>query len=274
VSGVPFEARDFTLAAYGRLCASLTESGYASLGLADYLGRPPAERPERCVLLRHDVESSPAKALAMGELERRHGLVASYFFRTKRAVFQPQAIRALVALGHEIGYHYETLGRCLGRLDAAVALFGRELARLREHADVRVASMHGAPLSPWDNRDIWSKARPRDFGLVGEVYLDLDYASVSYFSDTGRTWHPRRYNIRDHPPAPPGALVDTTQELIALVLSRRLPRLCLLVHPDRWAATGFEWRARALRDGLENRAKIALKALYDLARGRPARHAA
>jgi len=268
VSRVPFEARDFTLAAYGRLCAALTESGYASLGLADYLGRPAEQRPERCVLLRHDIESSTHRAVAMGELERRHGLVATYFFRTKRAVFRPAAMRALVALGHEIGYHYETLGQCLGRRDAALALFGRELQRLREHADVRVASMHGAPLSPWDNRDIWRQARPRDFGLVGEVYLDLDYGRISYFSDTGRTWHPRRYNIRDHAPAPPGAVVDTTEELIALVRSRRLQRLCLLIHPDRWSATPLDWRLRAVRDGLENRAKMALKALYDLAAGR------
>jgi hypothetical protein len=268
VSGVPFEARDFTLAAYARLCASLTESGYASLGLAEYLARPPGERPASCVLLRHDVESSTSKALAMGELERRHGLVATYFFRTKRSVFRPGAIRALLALGHEIGYHYETLGQSFGRLDAAITLFGRELARLREHADVRVASMHGAPLSPWDNRDIWRKARPRDFGLVGEVYLDLDYSRVSYFSDTGRTWHPRRYNIRDHAPAPPGAVVDTTDELIGLIRERRLPRICLLVHPDRWSATALDWRVRAVRDGFENRAKMALKALYDLAAGR------
>lgn len=273
MSGAGLAARDFTLATYDRLCAALAAAGYRSLGMADYLSRAATARPESFVLLRHDVESSVRRALEMAEVERRHGLTATYFFRIKRSVFRPAAIRALAAMGHEIGYHYETLGRCLGRVDAALALFGAELERLREHADVRVASMHGAPLSPWDNRDIWRRAAPRDFGLVGEAYRDLDYASVSYFSDTGRTWHPRRYNIRDHAPAPPGAVVDTTDELIALVASRRLPRLCLLVHPDRWSATPLHWRLRALRDGLENRGKMVLKALYDLARAATGRHA-
>jgi hypothetical protein len=273
VSRLPFEARDFTLPAYARLCVALRDADYVSLGMADYLARPSDSRPERCVLLRHDIESSATKAVAMGELERRHGLVATYFFRVKRSVFRPEAMRALAGLGHEIGYHYETLGRSFGRRQAALALFGRELARLREHADVRIASMHGAPLSPWDNRDIWKAARPQDFGLVGETYRDIDYARVSYFSDTGRTWHPLRYNIRDHAPAPPGALVDTTEELIALVASRRLPRLCLLVHPDRWSATPAEWHVRAWRDRFENVAKMALKAVYDLAGGAQ-RHAA
>ena len=274
MSGVPFEARDFTLPAYARLCAALTQAGYASLGLADYLARPAERRPERCVLLRHDVESSSDKALRMARLEREHALVATYFLRIKRGVFRPDAIRELQALGHEIGYHYETLSRSLGRGEAALALFGRELAQLRAHADVRVASMHGAPLSPWDNRDIWKRARPQDFGLVGEAYIDLDYSRVSYFSDTGRTWHPRRYNIRDHPPVPPGALADTTDDLIALVASGRLPRLCLLIHPDRWSATPLDWHMRSWRDRLENVAKMALKAVYDLASGRAARHAA
>jgi hypothetical protein len=241
--------------------------------MAGYLGLSAESRPQSFVLLRHDVESSAGKALAMGEIERRHGLAATYFFRVKRSVFRPEAMRALTAMGHEIGYHYETLGRCLGRIDAALALFGNELQRLRQHADVRVASMHGAPLLPWDNRDIWSKARPQDFGLLGEAYRDLDYKSVSYFSDTGRTWHPRRHNIRDHAPAPPGAIVDSTEDLIGLIGSRRLPRLCLLVHPDRWAATPLEWRLRALRDGFENRVKLLLKALYDRARAGPGGHA-
>jgi len=274
VSGVPFDARDFTLPAYARLCAALTQAGYASLGLADYLARPAEQRPERCVLLRHDVESSSAKALAMARLEREHALLATYFLRIKRGVSSPQAIRALHGLGHEIGYHYETLSRCLGRADAAVALFRRELDGLRAHAEVRVASMHGAPLSPWDNRDIWKHARPQDFGLVGEAYRDLDYSRVSYFSDTGRTWHPRRYNIRDHPPVPTDAVVDTTDDLIGLVASRRLPRLCLLIHPDRWSATPLDWQLRSWRDRFENIAKMGLKAVYDLASGRAPRHAA
>jgi hypothetical protein len=266
VSRRAFEDLDFTFAAYGRLCSALAGAGFASLPMSEYFALDEVRRPSHFVLLRHDVESSAAKAVAMGELERGLGLRATYFFRTKRRVLQPDAIRRLVAMGHEIGYHYETLSQCLGRVEPALRLFGRELGRLREHADVRVASMHGAPLSPWDNRDIWRKAAPRDFGLLGEVYRDLDYSRVSYFSDTGRTWHPRRYNIRDHPPAPPRAELDTTPELIELVRSRRLPRLSLLIHPDRWSATPWEWQLRELRDGFENRFKMALKVLYDLGR--------
>jgi hypothetical protein len=129
--------------------------------------------------------------------------------------------------------------------------------------------MHGAPLSPWDNRDIWKSAKPGDFGLLGEVYRDVDYRDVAYFSDTGRTWHPHRYNIRDHAAFPPAAVVDTTAELAELLRRRELFRLCLLVHPDRWSATPGEWSRRALRDDVENRIKMVVKAVYDAVRPAP-----
>jgi hypothetical protein len=262
----PFGERDFTLAKYEALCRALAEAGYAGVSVGDYLARGPAERPERLVLLRHDVESSPAHALRMAEVERRRGFVATYFFRTKRGVFDPQAIQRIASLGHEIGYHYETLTRAFGDVDKALRLFATDLERLRRHAPVRVASMHGSPLLPWDNRAIWERARPEDFGLLGEAYRDIDYAEVCYYTDTGRTWHPTRYNVRDHAAAPPPHVADTTDELIELLRERRVARLCLVAHPERWSATPLSWLLRAARDGFENRVKVALARLYRVAR--------
>jgi hypothetical protein len=264
----PFGERDFTLAKYEALLRALDGAGYTSLSVGDYLARAPAERPTQLVLLRHDVESSTAHALRMAEVERRCGFVATYFFRTKRAVFDPETIRRIVGLGHELGYHYETLTRAFGDVDAALRLFAADLERLRRHAPVRVASMHGSPLLPWDNRAIWERARPEDFGLLGEAYRDIDYADVCYYSDTGRTWHPTRYNVRDHAAAAPRHVADTTDDLIALLRERRVERLCLVTHPERWSATPLAWLARVARDGFENRVKVALAALYRLARPR------
>jgi hypothetical protein len=174
------------------------------------------------------------------------------------------------ALGHDVGYHYETLSRARGDVAQALALFAHDLARFREHVPVRVASMHGSPLSRWDNRGLWDHARPADFGLAGEVYRDVDYADVAYFSDTGRTWHPTRHNVRDHVGHAAAAVADTTDELIALVASPRLPRLCLLAHPDRWSASTVGWAARAARDAVENAVKDVV--LWSR-RSRPRAHA-
>ena len=256
----PFRERDFTLRKWDALCQALGEAGYVGLGLADYLTR--AERPARVVLLRHDVENEPWHAVAMGRVERAHGLTATYLYRTRR--LDGRAIEAQAALGHEIGYHYETLSDARGDVPRALALFRQGLERLRRHAPVRVASMHGSPLLPWDNRKIWEHASPADFGLAGEAYRDLDFARVAYYSDTGRTWHPTRYNVRDRAAAPPPVVLDTTDELIELVRSGKLPELCLLAHPERWSATPLHHGLRAARDGVENVAKLAIARLWRL----------
>lgn len=253
--------KDFSLGKYEALCAALAEAGYRSQTIGGYLesaGAPPL------VLLRHDVESDPWQAVRMARVERRHGLLATYFFRVKARPYDLSAIAPIVAEGHEIGYHYETLSQARGDRVRARALFLSALATLRRHAPVRVASMHGSPMLPWDNRAIWDEAAPADFGLLGEVYRDIDYSRVAYFTDTGRTWHPRRYNIRDRAPVPPGDVVETTDELIALLRSGRLGRVSILTHPERWPATTVGWAARAVRDAAENLGKVAVSSIYKM----------
>ena len=92
------------------------------------------------------------------------------------SVYDAETIRKTAEMGHEIGYHYETMAQTNGDINCAIELFGEELQRLRGVAEVKTASMHGSPLKPWDNRDIWQQAQPADFGLLGEAYLNLDYS--------------------------------------------------------------------------------------------------
>jgi hypothetical protein len=136
----------------------------------------------------------------------------------------------------------------------------RQWALRRPCADPR--GQHGSPLFPWDNWANRQDARPRDF--------DIDYRDVRYFSDTGRTWHPTRHNLRDRVGTAPEEAVDTTDELIALIRTRRYLRLCLLAHPERWAASAGAWILRAGRDVLENGIKAALGRAYGPRGGQPA----
>jgi hypothetical protein len=254
--------RDFTVAKYAELCRALVEAGYAALPISSYLERKRVALPPSFVLLRHDVETSVRQAVRLEEVEADHGLAATYFLRPRGRPVPGAEVARLRALGHEIGYHYDTLARARGDVPRALRLFAQDLEELRRHGPVRLASMHGSPLFPWDNRDLWRAARPADFGLDGEVYADIDYADVRYFSDTGRTWHPTRHNLRDHVAAAPDGAIDTTDELAALLRSRRLPRVCLLAHPDRWSASVAAWVVRAGRDLVENGIKDVVGHVY------------
>lgn len=248
---------DWTLQKYEELCAALVSAGYRGIGISDYLRQP--DLPEKIVLLRHDVDSRPAHSLKLAEIEKKHSLTATYYYRSVN--FDPATLRQMHALGHEVGYHYETLAQAKGNMTEAIALFSQELARLREHAPITSASMHGSPLHPFDNRDIWQHTTPTQFQLVGEVYLDIDYTKITYLSDTGRTWHPTRYNVRDHTRVPSPYQLETTDDLIHLIQTQEIQHVCLLTHPERWQENRLAWRVQQGRDTVTNLVKSVIQAV-------------
>ena len=110
---------------------------------------------------------------------------------------EPNIIREIQTLGHEIGYHYEDLTLCKGNPDKAIKSFERNLNYFRQFGPVKTICMHGSPLSRFDNRKLWEKYNYRDFGITGEPYFDIDFAKVLYLTDTGRRWDGEKMSIRD-----------------------------------------------------------------------------
>ena len=96
--------------------------------------------------------------------------------------------------------HYECLDKAIGNIDKAALILKKDLKRIRQLVPVNTISMHGNPLTKFDNRDIWKKYKLSDFSLHGEVYLSMDFEKVMYYSDTGRTWEENKFNIKDFIP--------------------------------------------------------------------------
>ena len=247
--------RDFTMAKYGELCRVLLSSGYTPVTVYQYLTEPPAGR---VVVLRHDVDRKPENALAMAELEHDLGICSTYYFRHP-ATFVPETIREIETLGHEVGYHYEVLAKAKGDCDAAIGLFARELAELREICDVRTICMHGSPLSRHDNRDLWKEYDFREFGIAGEAYLSMAGKGLRYLTDTGRNWG-GKHSVRDAMPGAGAVLpsVATTDDLIDWIASAGEEGLYLTVHPERWAVNEVEWAASYMKDLVMNAGKMIL----------------
>jgi hypothetical protein len=250
---------DFTLAKYDALCAALVLGNYRCMTHADFMQSGAGN--QRIALLRHDVDSRPGHAVKLATIERDHGLRATYYFRTRGRAFDADAIRAIHGLGHEVGYHYETLTLAGGDVPQALERFRADLALLRELAPIRTASMHGSPLSRWDNRAIWQDASPADFDLIGEAYRDIDYTAVVYLNDTGRTWNPTRYNLRDVTDVIPRISVESTDDLIATIRAGTLQQVVISCHPERWQSNPVVWFLQAGRDVTLNMVKVVLKRL-------------
>jgi hypothetical protein len=254
---------DFTLAKYRDLCKAVASSGYVPMTVRTYLETP--DPTSRLVVMRHDVDTTPNNEPKMALMEREFGIMATYYFRHKRGVFRPAVMRQIAGMGHEIGYHYETLDKAKGDARRAIELFNEELALFREVVDVNTISMHGNPLTKWDNRDLWRKHGYdfRDSGILGEAYLS--FRNILYLSDTGRNWGPA-YKVKDVLPSdsrgeeqdPVKSRVNSTDDVIRLLESGRFHQLYLLTHAVRWPSSTSGWVVSLLQDTAINIVKRAV----------------
>ena len=252
--------RDFTLEQFKAICLALQEAGYQTMTVAQYLVE--VSKPPRIAVLRHDVDRFPGHALHLARMEQRAGICSTYYFRTNRSVFRPNILRDISGMGHEIGYHYETLAQSKGDYPAALDLFEKELARLRQVCPIQTISMHGSPLSAYDNRDLWKRYDFRQFGLAGEAYLSIDYHHLAYLTDAGRSWADNNNNLRDRvagEATPSG--IRSSVDLISAIREKRFEQVCISAHPERWASNMPEWLVSAALDLAGNSIKTTLRLL-------------
>lgn len=227
-------SRDFTLDKYRELCQTLLEYNYSIEPVFDYLQRCDVgqESHNKVAIIRHDVDRKLGNSLRMAELEHAMGIRSTYYFRYPYT-FKPEIVRQIQGLGHEIGYHYEVLSKTKGDFQKAIALFASELDEFRKICPVDTICMHGNPLSPVDNRDLWKRHDFHQFGIKGEAYLSI--RNVDYFSDTGRNWNGEN-NLRDFLTSNSSQeCLETTDDLIQFIRETGSRVIYLTIHPERWA---------------------------------------
>jgi hypothetical protein len=182
---------DFTLAAFDDFCGDI--AAVPVFALADYLSQATPPIPP-FVILRVDVDYREAHAVRMAHIAAAHQLRGSFYFRCHRGDFPLETIRQIAALGHEVGYHFETLDICRGDFDAASDLFLQHVELLRQAGfEVHTAAAHGSqPTAPGyrANLDL-PRQRPellKRAHLLGETTLSVDFGRVVYVSDAGWRW--------------------------------------------------------------------------------------
>ena len=249
--------RDFTLDIYRELLEALIDKGYEIISYRDYLAGE--RKSKKFIILRHDVDAKPENSLKTAQIEKSLGAKATYYFRVGKESNQPEIIRAIVALGHEIGYHYEDMSLCGGDVDKAYDHFTTWLDYFRQYYAVETICMHGAPTSKWDGKDLWKQYDYKTLGITGEPYLDTDFSDVFYLTDTGRCWDGYKVSVRDKIPGhqdewtKAGLTWHTTPQLIAAIEQGRLPEhVMLTTHPQRWTNNRGAWYKEAITQKLKN----------------------
>lgn len=243
--------RDFTLDIYRELLETLQRKGYQLISFRDYIQNSEklgCRKADKFVILRHDVDAKPENSLKTAQIEHALGAKATYYFRCGKESNKPEIIRAVVALGHEIGYHYEDMCLCGGNAEKAWGHFQTWLAYFRQYYAVETISMHGAPTSKWDGKALWEKYDYKTVGVIGEVYLDTNFEDVFYLTDTGRCWDGYQVRVRDKIPekqekwTAEGLTWHTTPQLMQTIEADRLPaHVMITTHPQRWTNNKAAW---------------------------------
>jgi hypothetical protein len=174
--------------------------------------------PERdFFLIRHDVDITPWAALRMAELERDEGVTTTYYYRLHAPFYNLMdgavldSVKAVAAMGHEVGLHYEP-GFFLERGQDPV---------LGTRADIRIFE----ELVGFQTHSI-AQHQPAQGPVLAEISRDHPCAyqpalvrQIPYFGDSGFHWREGCVCTKFHH-----------------------PRLHTLIHPHCWVRDGRPWQ--------------------------------
>lgn len=241
---------DFTLKTYKQLLSNLQEAGYRFMTFEDYC----TLRPNGYfVILRHDVDKLPLKALEVAKIDCSYGIRSTFFFKRETFVNKQELIDYIKKCNHEIGYHYNDLVQANGDVSKAIDSFTSNITHFRQFYPVRTVCMHGSPASRYDNRDLWKQYNYRDFGVIGEPYFDVDFEDVFYLTDTGRCWDGDKYSVRDKVKSSFTQSYHSTTDIIRAAKAGTLPpRMMITTHPQRWTDNTAEWLLEWVMQNVKN----------------------
>jgi hypothetical protein len=258
--------KDFTLRTYKKLLDSFQQMRFTFITFEEYV-KHAIPYPGKWLILRHDVDARPENSLAFARVQAERGIRGTYYFRMVPQSFKEEIILEIASLGHEVGYHYETMDSCKGRVDDAYDEFCKHLEHFNKLVPVKTISMHGSPMSPYDNREIWKKYDYRSLSIQGEPYFDLDFNKVFYITDTGRCWDGHRFNVRDKATTDNPVTNQTflslhfhsTEDIIKAVDTGMFPDNAMLnFHPQRWNDNRQLWLREFVLQNLKNVAKAVI----------------
>ena len=242
---------DFTINKYQDLLQALIKQKYSFQTFEEFLKSPIKD----VVVLRHDVDLLPKNSLQFAKIQNNLGIKGSYYFRTVPESWDKNIILEIAKMGHEIGYHYETMASAKGNIDLAMDQFNQHLSELRKLVDVKTICMHGSPLSAYDNKDLWKKYDYRSLDIIGEPYFDIDFDKVLYLTDTGRRWD-GYFSVRDKVKTSIQHNYNSTSQIIDALKRKELPdQIMFTFHPQRWHDNKWLWTKELFFQNIKNKIK-------------------
>lgn len=224
--------KDINLRAYGRVIHEARRQGYAVIPF------DAADRHERFLILRHDIDLDPACSLELATLEKKLGVRSTYFVMLHNPVYNTwsarcrELFRTIWKMGHAIGLHFDNAyyghphgTRMLRRIDAEVEALAEILG-----LPIRFVSFH-------QPRPEILGARIGRPGRYESVYSPRFFTAIRYIADSAGRWR--------------------EESVLDLIRKGTTPRIQFLSHAEIWCAPGRLLQTRIERVRRARGARLA-----------------
>jgi hypothetical protein len=251
-----------------KFCSDLKNAGIFSVTPARLLKE---NSRTRFLVLKHDVETDPSRALIMAEIENAHGhagvyYVQAYLLDDKKNI---EILQRIKELGHEVSYHHDVMDFCSGDIKKAGDEFERNAGIFKNAGfEIITVCQHGNPVIERkgyaSNRDLFRNSAMADrFRNISEIMVNFKSrinADYQYISDAGYGWKiisdPENNDIvfsgnRDIPLPDLNAVLVTVKESSCFIST----------HPHRWHESAF---SAFFKDSLFRIVKTAAKLILKI----------
>lgn len=224
-----------------RFCQTLAQNKIYSVTATNEL----ETKRNSFLILKHDVETSPRKALKLAEIEARQGHKGTYYvqFYLLEKPKNIKILKKIQELGHEVTYHHDVMDRNAGDIVKAIDNFDANVKRFEDNGfSIKTVCQHGNPIVKregyFSNRDFFRNEQVRArFPHISEIMVDYKRTinvNYTYISDAGYKWkiiydpeNNDRINSEDK-----NIPIESFEDLLAQI--KKQQAVIISTHPHRW----------------------------------------
>jgi len=209
---------DFSFGHYRKTLALAKERGYI---FSDFQTFDEERSEERVILLRHDIDHSPLKAVEFAKIEYDLEIKATYFVRLHSNYYNPYsfkvytALKNILELGHEIGLHYENIdfAAVTNKDPGEIIRKDKKILEIILEKNIDGIAAH-RDFNQVSNLDFWNTHELNDFRFEYEAYEERFLRDNLYVSDSLGMWK--------------------NGMCMCQYIQKKIPRLYILTHPCYW----------------------------------------
>jgi hypothetical protein len=242
-------------------CKKLDNAGINSITAASLMDK---KSDEFFLVLKHDVETDPSKALKLAKIENRYNHKGSYYvqgylLKNKKNI---SILKEIQKLGHEVSYHHDVMDSNKGDLNGAKKEFEDYIKLFKDNEFViKTVCQHGNPIverSGYNSnrdffRDLGIKNYFKDITEIMVSFKEKTKTDYKYISDAGYGWKviydPENNDVIDS--SSKDIALNDLEGVLKYIQSNE--NIILSTHPHRWNGSLFMAKAKSLLFGIIKR---------------------